>query len=337
MKNLFLSICIFLGFAVQAQINVSIVPNPNPKLDEWEAGVSPVTVSVVNSGPEFEAKFFTSISLNGNMKAKTNFSTPLVTIARGTNTFRVEDVIPYSAVELFGVDQNKIARTGQLPAGNYELCVGLRDENGAPLSSFPDRCVPFFITSFQPPIAIMPIDGMQIMGNQRPTFNWTPLTPSPQGFRVDYRLRVYEVLQGQNAIQAVRGNRPIIDELTNGVTQFWPVEWELPEQGGFYVWQVQSLDEDGNGFGENNGFSEPQKFQIAPPGGGGQKIADGQEWTQCASFTCSIKGVNLAMYVPWDATTTGSTTYKIVAYSVNIKYYATADQVLNEFGTTGAS
>ncbi|TXC75251.1 hypothetical protein [Luteibaculum oceani] len=336
MKNVILLLTILISSCLMGQINVTIIPNPPSDLSAWEDGMSPVTVTVNNSGPEFEARFYGEIKKDGELKAKTNSATPILTIERGMNTFMVEDVVPYEAVELIGVNTKRIARTGKLPAGSYMLCIGLRSSTGQPSQGFSDKCVPFFLTSFQPPIAISPVDGMQLQGNQRPTFNWTPVTPAPKGFRVNYNLKVYEVLKGQNAIQAIRSNRPIIDEETNGVTQYWPVEWDLPEEGGDYVWQVQALDQDGNPFGEQMGLSEPQVFKLGPAGGGGNKIADGQEWTQCAAFTCSIKGVSLAIYVPWDASTTGSTTYKVVAYTVNIKYYATADQVLNEFGTTGA-
>jgi len=319
------------------QITVQVKQNPSPNLSTWENRENIVTVTVNNRGPDIEARFSSIIKLNGATKASTNLEQmPTVTIERGINRFAIDEVMPYRAVTVSGVNAKNMARTGQLPAGNYELCVSLFDEGGKPLSSFQEACGFFLLTQIQLPILIGPFDNQVLRGNVRPTFSWTPATPVSPGTRVTYKLQVFEIMDGQGMMQALQGNRPLISEEVEGLTQFWPTEWDIPNNSSF-VWTVQALDDNGNPLGDNNGIASPQSFKIDKGGSGGNKAADGEPWTQCLSQVCHIKGVKLELYVPSDAITTGSTTYKVASYSINIQYYATASQVLAEFGTTGAS
>lgn len=338
MKN---SILTFL-FAIATcfcfgQITVQVKQNPTPNLSTWENRENIVTVTVNNRGPDIEARFNSIIKLDGATKASTNLEQmPMVTIERGINRFAIDEVMPYRAVTVSDVNAKNMARTGQLPAGNYELCVSLFDEGGKPLPTFHEACGFFLLTQVQLPILIGPFDNQVLRGNVRPTFSWTPATPVSPGTRVTYKLQVFEIMEGQGMMQALQGNRPLISEEVEGLTQYWPTEWDIPNNSSF-VWTVQALDDNGNPLGDNNGIAAPQAFKIDKGGMGGNKAADGEPWTQCLSQVCHIKGVKLELYVPSDAITTGSTTYKVASYSINIQYYATASQVLAEFGTTGAS
>ncbi len=332
-----ISFCLALiSLSGPAQININVSSNPNPSIASWENQQEILVITVINSGEEMDLRFRTKIMLDGNVKAKTKTALmPDVTIERGSNQFFAEDVIPFSAVELSGVNTGNITRTGQLPAGNYQICIQLVDDRDQPVSSFQEKCAPLILTEIQAPVLIAPQAKARVNVNERPTFTWTPIAPTPQGVRPVYLLEVFEVLPGQNPIQAFRSNQPFISEEVEGQTQYWPVEWELPDASGHFIWSVQAQDGDGNPLGNSQGRAQPMEFYVGG-GDGDIRIADGQEWTMCAGYVCKSKGVKLEIYVPWDAGTTGSTTYKISSWSVNISYYATADQVIAEFGTTGA-
>ncbi len=89
---------------------------------------------------------------------------------------------------------------------------------------------------------------------ENPTFQWWPVIPSPNL----YRLQVYKGKEEQDATQAYLTNKPILarDYISTGAP--WPANVAMPE--GNYVWGVQALDANGNPFGEK---SEGWSFKRA--------------------------------------------------------------------------
>ncbi len=53
---------------------------------------------------------------------------------------------------------------------------------------------------------------------QSVTFRWTPLVPKPQE-PVTYRIKVWQLMQGQNGTQAMRENKPIVTKDVDTVTE----------------------------------------------------------------------------------------------------------------------
>ncbi|WP_309614761.1 hypothetical protein [Flavobacterium sp.] len=49
------------------------------------------------------------------------------------------------------------------------------------------------------------------------SFRWTPLVPKPQ--TVIYRLKVWQLMQGQNSAEAMRTNPPIVTKDVDNITQ----------------------------------------------------------------------------------------------------------------------
>ncbi len=50
------------------------------------------------------------------------------------------------------------------------------------------------------------------------TFRWTPIVPKPQQ-AVTYRLKVWQLMQGQSGTQAMRTNQPIVTKDVDNVTE----------------------------------------------------------------------------------------------------------------------
>jgi SdrD B-like domain/Carboxypeptidase regulatory-like domain len=50
------------------------------------------------------------------------------------------------------------------------------------------------------------------------TLRWTPLVPKPAG-PVTYRIRVWQLMQGQNGTQAMRSNKPIVEKTVTNTTE----------------------------------------------------------------------------------------------------------------------
>ena len=68
----------------------------------------------------------------------------------------------------------------------------------------------------------VPVSGKMFTTNEVKntiTFRWTPLVPKPQQ-PVTYRLKVWQLMQGQTGTQAMRTNKPIITKDVNDKTEF---------------------------------------------------------------------------------------------------------------------
>jgi hypothetical protein len=96
-------------------------------------------------------------------------------------------------------------------------------------------------------------------------FRWTPIIPKPAE-PVTYRLRVWQLMQGQNAVAALKSNTPIYEKEVSNLNQF-PVANLLSSlscDGGEcrFVWTVQAITKDEKYYGKNNGQSDYFTFSF---------------------------------------------------------------------------
>jgi len=96
-------------------------------------------------------------------------------------------------------------------------------------------------------------------------FRWTPIVPKPQE-PVTYRLKVWQLMQGQNASAAMRTNPPIVTKDVADITEATVSGiYTGPCRPPYlcdYVWNVQALDRAGKPLGDNEGTSEATGFKI---------------------------------------------------------------------------
>lgn len=86
-------------------------------------------------------------------------------------------------------------------------------------------------------------------------FRWTPVSPKPQQ-PVTYKLRVWQLMQGQNGTQAMRVNQPIIIRNVVGleevsVSGMYTGPCKPPYLCDF-IWTVEAVDIYGNPIGTSN-------------------------------------------------------------------------------------
>jgi hypothetical protein len=176
----------------------------------------------------------------------------------------------FSANELTGY----LTQCPKLSPGSYTLCVQFYGEDRKEKST--EVCRPFTIEdevqvqqSYSPPQNITPGNGKTFKPSEvsgAVTFRWTPLVPKPQQ-PVTYRLKVWQLMQGQNSTQAMRTNPPIVtkdvDNITQAVvTNIYTGPCRPPYLCDF-VWNVQAVDKDGKPLGSNNGASELYSFSVS--------------------------------------------------------------------------
>lgn len=177
------------------------------------------------------------------------------------------DVRTFSTADLMGL----LSNCRELKEGNYTICAQFFNANRSAISK--EVCKEFKVeaanTEYAPPTLITPDNGKKISPQelQRPVlFRWTPLVPKPKE-PVTYRLRVWQLMQGQNGTQAMRTNQPIVTKDVDNLTQatvngIYTGPCKPPYLCDF-IWNVQALNRNGKPIGSNDGTSEPYTFKMS--------------------------------------------------------------------------
>ena len=288
MKKILIFFSLLVSVHVTAQtypitsITISLPTNPDANTANWGSGTSLFTITA-------NAK-----AVNGRVDGHVSESKILVTIKKGgakvcgSFTANTAPASNFNTLTKVWSGSNAVSLLGQgclLPSGEYELTVqffGLGAAGLAPLSE--EKIKPFSIRakeqlSYQPPQAIAPANNTVLseMDIKKPIiFRWTPVIPRPQE-PVTYRLKVWQLMQGQNGAQAMATNQPIITKDVDNLTQTMITNLSsgpcLAPYLCDYIWNVQALNREGKPVGGNNGMSEALKFNVQTVSDAPLKIA----------------------------------------------------------------
>jgi hypothetical protein len=293
-------IALFLLFTVlvHAQPVTNLVVNTRPpaNLSKWATTQAIITLMVNNQGgsgqgPTKRVKIKATLKASdGSEVSTTNMNlAQVIILPDGSSVYNAAVVYPLEIQQFTGKYQKSLNKTGKLPADNYQLCVQLVEPTTfAPLSQ--EKCGSFYVAGMQLPICMMPANEQELdinVARTAITFRWTPLVPKPQG-ATNYRLQVFEVLEHQTPMQALRSNQPLLDEIIIERTQFiWQPKgvigfvadekvdsiaqkkgWNgtIKNNGKKFIWSIQTLDALQNPVAvEANyeGRSEPTQFTIS--------------------------------------------------------------------------
>ncbi len=274
--------------AQPVQVALQMNPNPSPWLSDWQNRSETATIIVTNRGTDERfVRITTQVSdlNNGDVLAETDPNLlPPLELVPGINRFDAADILPYAAVRLAPRLQENALRTGRIPAGRHQICVQVLDaETMQELSQL--NCRPFDITNYQAPVLINPVDGDVVQQDELIVFRWSPLTP-PSTEGVIYRLAIFEVPPGQNALNMFRNGVPLFTQDLNGQTQIpLPLGLEIPvDLASSFIWSVQALDQDERPLSDPDGWAKPFLFTFAS---GTQN--------ECVCRECFINGVRAEM------------------------------------------
>jgi len=275
----FLLTITFLGnYSVLAQVTVTLNINyPAPTyLSDWNNSRGGMVTVVLNSAGQQETalvKFRTQLqNSNGGIIATSKDATARVyTIRSGATTFTLDKALQLENLQFSdGAIVHRIQTSGRLPADNYTLCVELLSGlNDVSITKVP-VCRPFVQINYQLPYLLIPTDKSWLDANIAQsliTFRWSSLVPmNREG--VVYRIQVFEILAGQEPMQAFRSNQPILETEVKGTTQyFWRPQLSFKDGvPHVFIWTVQTVDLKGTpvpSLDENNqGRSEPHVFGV---------------------------------------------------------------------------
>lgn len=285
MKKIFILLVLnFQLLAVESNaqvINLVVSNTPPATLSTWSFKKQTVVFLVTGSGATVaQYKIKTEIQLtDGTVIGKTDLTrSKSYTLTAGNTVYNAEDVLPLENMIFSGSYKNSLNKSGKLPSETYQICVQLvSDTDYAPISNV--TCKIFTIVAPQLPMLMKPYNEQVLDAEQSKsqiTFKWTPIVPAPQSVPT-YKILVFEVLQDQTPMQALRSNLPILNQDVIGTTQYiWMPQGILnqnpsDENGDIkpkkLVWTIQSFESQEQLFsdGSMNGdaVSEPAWFTIA--------------------------------------------------------------------------
>jgi hypothetical protein len=263
------------GF-VDAQVTLTFnISYPAPTyLSDWSftrSGVAIVTFTPAGVATQL-IKFATRIqSLDGTtIAASNNNSAVIYTLQRGPNTFMLDKLLQLENLRFTdGSVIRSIQNTGKLPPGNYQLCIQILNNLGEAVFLKAPVCRLFTQETYQLPYLLSPANKSWLDANIAQTvitFRWSNIVPQLKE-RVIYRLQVFEVMDNQLPIQALRSNQPLLSVEVVNTQYFWRPQLSLKDpEGHVFIWTVQTLDSKGypvNATDANNpGRSEPSVFGV---------------------------------------------------------------------------
>lgn len=199
------------------------------------------------------------LKANGSIVCGNNIATAMPVDDFSTRTF--------SGTELTGM----LSGCHDLKDGNYTICAQFFNREKRSVSD--QVCREMTIVTAKPtdyaaPTLISPSNGFSFLQKdiQKPvTFRWTPVVPRPKE-PVTYRLKVWQLMEGQTGMQAMRANSPIVSKEVNNITQAVINNLEIgpckPPYLCDFIWTVQAVNRESNPYGNNNGTSEPNAFSV---------------------------------------------------------------------------
>jgi hypothetical protein len=271
----------------QLSVQLAVSPQPPGALISW--GTKDLTYIVAGqpgSPPRQAVIKATLTAADGTIAGATNLAKARVRlVGQGTQLFYAADVMPLDVMIFNGKYKQSLDKTGKLPSGSYQLCVQLvTPVDFVPISE--ERCRTFNLAAYQLPIPMLPAneDVMEAEKAQTAiTFRWTPVTPTPTEV-VKYIVTVFEVLDKQTPMQALRSNQPLLTKEIIGTTQYiWQPQlsfiktkvWDDPNKTASaldsidvtkFIWTIQTVNMSNIPFGDGNvnadGISEPNLFVV---------------------------------------------------------------------------
>lgn len=259
-----------------AQITIHL-QQPPPYQFKVEQFWKIVLINNSNQAVNVYLKGTATESLQGRVIEATS---SVISLQPGVKTVSGRDLGPFSVSQPNDRYKNIMLNTGSLPSGNYEICVAVfQAMDGIQIAT---DCISVTVENFNRMELISPFDG-EVMGNiseeakenlklksisKTPViiFSWLPPVPVPPGARINYRLKLVEILGYQSVYSAMTSNPMYYQSPNISATVLrYPIAARQLIPGRKYAWSVEAYVND-----FKTQESEIRSFEIA----GGDKTVD---------------------------------------------------------------
>ena len=254
-------------------ISVNVLPPYTGDLSVWRSDPNRVLIVLTGGGTPATVRISGYAANSDNsLRIETKDNFPVARIDLGAHEVRTLNgrnlsLTDPSSVRYIGTNASTIARSGQLPEGNYRLCLQLLDYANPKNVLSSESCSNFTVTSLDPPRLVSPACDQLYVARPREsiTFSWIlPGSAAP----LESRLQIIDVPRGQNAASLFATNSfiPVYDQTFNGQTSHVYGSSDPPLQAGHtYGWRVQAGSPTHAVTIHNNGYSDVCSFQIESP------------------------------------------------------------------------
>ncbi|MBS1495168.1 MAG: hypothetical protein JST55_16800 [Bacteroidetes bacterium] len=151
----------------------------------------------------------------------------------GSTTVTVSDVSPINAKFPKDKYKNVLMQTGEVPSGNYTICVTVEMKNGSVLGN---QCITHQV-NIASAISLFKPDNDEVVKEKNPTFSWAPLPGNNQ-----YKF----ILAEKNGTPTQSISTPIFEKTVNTPVLVYPPSATTLIAGNTYYWRVTLLDYKGD-------------------------------------------------------------------------------------------
>lgn len=158
----------------------------------------------------------------------------------GTKIVQTSDVGKVTINEKNEKYKDVITRMGQLPTGNYDICVDV--VNAATNDILGTDCVTQEVLLVSQVALVYPTDALTLLPeNIYPIFTWMPPVPVAKGQSLMYKLKIVDKYGMQSGYDAMQSN-PLYFSSTNikSTSYQFPVAARQFKEGMKYAWQVEA-------------------------------------------------------------------------------------------------
>jgi hypothetical protein len=240
----------------------------NNKLNIQATFSDPTTTSI-----QIELKFrFVNASGQAIFNPPTYRQTAPITLTQFMTTpiwgNQFQENLNFNSLAFSGIDANLFQKKGTLPEGTFTIEIQAY-KFGTDIQVSNVAAVPgVWISENNPPMQVMPRNNSAIayMNPQNIIFSWAPLHVDAPGSFTDYKLELWEVIQGRNPNEVVLNTNPKWQKTLMGQLTFNYGAIETPlDTGRVYAWRVTAVDRDGKGFFKDQGRSQVWVFSYLSP------------------------------------------------------------------------
>ncbi len=165
-------------------------------------------------------------------------TTTIFSLPQGVKILQYSDVTPVVYTVLNANYNIDASPNGFLPVGNFDVCYSILQQTPETFETIAEECVPIEVEPLSPPLLNLPSDEAEIE-EVHPLLNWLPPTPISFFSNLSYDVKLVEVLNTQNSVDAIAQNTPIFYQSNYSTTSLlYPSSLPPLDTGKLYAWQV---------------------------------------------------------------------------------------------------